>query len=93
VAQQVGRLGSEVLLMVFKFHRVAQKKVLSQLLNKIITGCNSPSVDSYFSEWVGMANVYCIKWVWLHINVECKSYHFTYLIQSYLVTSGGRGYC
>ena len=53
VAHQVGRLGSEVLQMVFKFHRIAQKEVLSQLLNKIITGCNSAAVDSYFSEWGG----------------------------------------
>ena len=52
VAQQIGGLGSEVLQMVFKFHRVAQQEVLSQLLNRIITGCSSPSVDSYFSEWV-----------------------------------------
>ena len=54
VAQQVGGLGSEVLQMVFKLHRVAQQEVLSQLLNRIITGCSSPSVDSYFSEWVGL---------------------------------------
>ena len=52
MAQQVGGLGSEVLQMVFKFHRVAQQEVLSQLLNRIITGCTSPSVDSYFSKWV-----------------------------------------
>ena len=60
VAQQVGGLGSEVLQMVFKFHRVAQQEVLSQLLNRIITSCGSPSVDSYFSEWVGVASVCCI---------------------------------
>lgn len=51
VAQQVGWLGSEILQMVFKFHRVAQQEVLSQLLNRIITAANSPSVESYFSEW------------------------------------------
>ena len=54
VAQQVGGLGSEVLQMVFKLHRVAQQEVLSQLLNRIITGCSSPSVDGYFSKWVGL---------------------------------------
>ena len=53
VAHQVGGLGSEVLQMVFKFHRIAQQEVLSQLLNRIITGCNSAAVDSYFSEWGG----------------------------------------
>lgn len=52
MAQQVAGLGSEVLQMVFKFHRVAQQEVLSQLLNRVITGCNSPSVEGYFSEWV-----------------------------------------
>lgn len=74
VAQQVGGLGSEVLQMVFKFHRVAQQEVLSQLLNRIITGCSSPSVDSYFSEWVGVTSVCWTEWAWLTLLHTCLIY-------------------
>ena len=51
VADQVCGLGSSMLQMVFKLHRVAQQEILSRLLNKIITGGTTPAVQYYFSEW------------------------------------------
>ncbi|XP_065883264.1 Fanconi anemia group I protein-like isoform X2 [Dysidea avara] len=49
VADQVCGLGSSMLQMVFKLHRVAQQEILSRLLNKIITGGTTPAVQYYFS--------------------------------------------